>query len=310
VRVLVTGADGFAGRRLVPRLAAEGHEVVAGVGGAPPAFPEDVRVIGLELRRHDSVAACVAPGFDAVVHLAAVASGAEARRDPGAAWEVNAAGTARLCEAVAEGVGRTGRNARVLVVSTGEVYGAGRGRRLRRETDAAQPCSPYAASKLGAEVAALEVRRRTGLAVVVARPFPHTGAGQDDRFVVPAFARRLAAARRSGAGTIAVGNLEPVRDFLHVDDVIDAYVALIGRGRPGAVYNIASGQGVSVGGVLARLQAMLGSRIAPLSDPSLMRQADVPYLVGDATRLRNDTGWAPRRTLNDALAEVVRAQAH
>jgi GDP-4-dehydro-6-deoxy-D-mannose reductase len=313
VRILVTGADGFAGRRLVPRLVGQGHDVVAAVGGAPPppAFPDGVAVTGLDLRQDGSVAACVAPGFDAVVHLAAVASGTEARRDPGMAWEVNAAGTARLCEAIADQRAAGGREPRVLVVSTAEVYGAarGRGRRLRRETDVTRPCSPYAASKLGAEVAALEAQRRTGLAVVVARPFPHTGAGQDERFVVPAFARRLAAARRVGAGTIAVGNLEPVRDFLHVDDVLDAYLALIERGAAGAVYNIASGRGVSIADVLARLQAMLGSRIAPVADPSLMRQADVPYLVGDATRLRERTGWTPRRSLDDALAEVVRAQA-
>ncbi len=309
MRVLVTGADGFVGRRLVPRLAEAGYAVVAAVQGVAPPFPDGIPTVRLELRQAGSVAACVAPGFDAVVHLAAVASGTEARRDPGTAWEVNAAGTARLCEAVVGVRERSGRDARVLVVSTAEVYGVGVGQRVRRETDALLPCSPYAASKLGAEVAAFEVQRRTGLAVIVARPFPHTGAGQTDRAVVPAFARRLAAARRDGATTIPVGNLAPVRDFLHVDDVVDAYVALLERGEPGSAYNIASGLGVSIGEVLERLRVMIGGRITAAPDPALVRQADIPHLVGDATRLRDGTGWAPRRTLDDALAEVARAEA-
>ena len=310
MRVLVTGADGFVGRRLVPRLTEAGHDVVAAVQGVAPPFPSGVQTRRLELRQADSVAACVAPGFDAVAHLAAVASGTEARRDPGMAWEVNAAGTARLCEAVADVRDRSGRDTRVLVVSTAEVYGAGVGQRLRQEADALLPCSPYAASKVGAEVAAIEVQRRTGLAVIVARPFPHTGAGQTDRAVVPAFARRLVAARRDGATTIPVGNLDPVRDFLHVDDVVDAYAALLERGQPGLAYNIASGLGVSIGEVLERLRAMIGGRVTATPDPTLVRQADIPHLVGDATRLRDGMGWAPRRTLDDALAEVARAEAH
>jgi GDP-4-dehydro-6-deoxy-D-mannose reductase len=309
VKVLVTGADGFVGRRLVPRLVREGHDVVGAVQRGATRMPEGVQTTELELCRPESVTACVAPGYDAVVHLAAVASGTEARRDPGMAWEVNAAGTARLCEAAADVWLRGGRETLVLVVSTAEVYGQGTGDRPRRETDATLPCSPYAASKLGAEVAALEVHRRTGLKVVVARPFPHTGAGQGDRAVVPAFARRLVAARRGGDGTILVGNLQPVRDFLHVEDVVDAYVALLERGEPGSVYNIASGHGVSVGDVLERLRALIGGRIEAVPDPSLRRPADILHLVGDAGRLRQRTGWAPRRTLDDALAEVVRAEA-
>jgi GDP-4-dehydro-6-deoxy-D-mannose reductase len=146
--------------------------------------------------------------------------------------------------------------------------------------------------------------------VLVARPFPHTGAGQTDRAVVPAFARRLVAARRDGASAIPVGNLDPVRDFLHVDDVVDAYVALLERGEPGSAYNIASGQGVTIGDVFERLRKMIGRHVTAVPDPSLVRQADIPHLVGDATRLRDRTGWAPRRTLDDALAEVARAEAH
>ena len=306
MKILVTGADGFVGSRLVPRLAADGHQVTAAIrrGTRAPAGP--AHVVELELRDAGSVAACAGPGFDATVHLAAVASGLDARRDPGAAWEVNAAGTARLCEALA-----AGRLAGplCLLVSTAEVYGIRSGTDLRRETDPAVPVSPYAASKLGAEIAGLEVGRRTGLRVVIARPFPHTGAGQNPELVVPAFARRLGEARVAGRDTIVTGNLEVVRDFLHVDDVVEAYVALLRSGVAGEVYNIASGTPVRLGELLARLAALVGVTVRPVTDPALLRTADVPHLVGDAGKLRARTGWAPRRSLDDALREVVGAQA-
>lgn len=311
MRVLVTGADGFVGTWLVRRLLRDGHEVVGAVqGGArrlTPAEQAAVQWLPLELTDPDSVRAVAGKAYDAVVHLAAVASGPDAARDPGTAWVVNAAGTARLVQALLGAKEREGIDPLVLAVSTGEVYGRAPG--PRRETDPVAPCSPYAASKVGAEVAALEAWRRGGLRVVVARAFPHTGPGQDTRFVVPAFAERLRMAKRTGAPVIKVGNLEPVREFLHVDDVVDAYVRLLGHGAPGEVYNVASGEGISVGTLLERLGALIGVHVVPEVDARLVRSADIPCLVGDATRLRSAVGWVPRHSLEETLKDVVHAQA-
>ncbi|OLC46883.1 MAG: hypothetical protein AUI55_00215 [Gemmatimonadetes bacterium 13_1_40CM_2_70_7] len=318
MRVLVTGADGFVGRWLVRRLLADGREVYAAVRPAmSAAHPDDglsdaeraaVRWLPLELLDPDSIRQCAAGPYDAVVHLAAVASGPEALRDPGAAWMVNAVGTVRLCHELA--VGKAGGRADplVLVVSTSEVYGRGEAR-PRREVDLPMPCSPYAASKLGEETAALEAWRRAGLRVIVARPFAHTGPGQDARFVVPAFAQRLRFARRIDAPVVKVGNLEPVREFLHVQDVVDAYARLLTKGQPGEIYNVASGDGISLEDLLFRMAGLLGVRPIPEADPDLMRPADIPHLVGDGAKLRHATGWAPRFTLDAILKDVLDAQA-
>jgi GDP-4-dehydro-6-deoxy-D-mannose reductase len=314
VKVLVTGADGFVGRVVVRRLIDDGREVHAAIrpmaapleDGLTAAERASVRWVPLELTDLESVRRCAAEPYDAVVHLAAVASGAEAQRDPGYAWTVNAAGTARLVDALAQGR-RDGRgDPQVLVVSTGEVYGRGDGT-PRRETDPVAPCSPYAASKLGAEVAALEGWRRAGLRVVIARTFAHTGPGQDARFVVPAFAQRLKFARKIGAPVVKVGNLEPVREFLHVQDAVDAYARLLVQGEPGSVYNVASGQGTKLEDLLYRMASMVGVRPIVEADPELMRPADIPYLVGDATKIRAATGWAPRYRLEDTLKQVLDA---
>src|SRR2546430_1711350 len=227
VKVLVTGADGFVGRWLLRRLLADGREVYGAVrpGQSPPpvapaadltpAERDAVRWLPLELTDADSVRRAVDLPYDAVVHLAAVSSGVDATRDSGFAWTVNAAGTARIVQVLAEAK-RVGRaDPVVLVVSTGEVYGACAEQRPRRETDPVVPSSPYAASKAGAELAALEAWRRAGLRVVVARAFAHTGPGQDARFVVPAFAERLRFAKRVGAPVVKVGNLETVQASLN-----------------------------------------------------------------------------------------------
>jgi GDP-4-dehydro-6-deoxy-D-mannose reductase len=316
MRVLVTGAEGFVGRAMVRTLLGAGHQVQAGIRpGGPLEVPElspveraAVVAVPLELLETASVDSAMAWRPDAVVHLAAVASGMDARRDIGAAWAVNASGTARVADAL--GRLREGGEADpcLLVVSSGEVYGGGV-ERPRRETDPLLPCSPYAATKAGAEIAALEVWRRTGLRAVIARPFPHTGAGQTDRAVAPAFAARLRAAGRSGAATVRTGNLDPVRDFLHVQDVTNAYLALLTHGVPGEAYNVASGEGISLRELLRRLAGHLGVTATPELDPALVRTADIPHLVGDSTKLRAATGWQPTIALDQTLKEVADAEA-
>jgi GDP-4-dehydro-6-deoxy-D-mannose reductase len=315
MKALVTGADGFVGGWLARRLLEGGHSVVGTHrrgGGPSPVLTslETARVEWreLELGSRESIENACRGRWDAVVHLAALSSGSEARENPGLAWEVNAAGTARLCEVLGMRVVARQSDPNFLLVSTGEVYGTGQGV-ARRESDPVLPCSPYSASKLGAEIAALEVARRTGLRVIVARPFPHTGAGQDMRFVIPALASRIQAARRIGAPTIKTGTLDTVRDFLDVRDVSEAYLALLERGTIGETYNIASGEGHPLTEILERLERLARWRVRPELEPRLARRSDIAHLVGDAGKLRSETGWRPRIPLDQTLQDLLDAQA-
>ena len=98
-----------------------------------------------------------------------------------------------------------------------------------------------------------------------------------------------------------------MRDFLHVDDVVEAYIALAARGRPGEAYNVASGVGHSVGDLARRVLARVGIAARIESDLALVRPAEVPALVGSAAKLAADTGWAPRRTLDDLIDDLIAA---
>lgn len=317
MRVLVTGADGFVGRHLVARLLEEGHHVLAACrpGGAPPdrwldpRWQQAVQGVPFELTDPASIRATLRDPCEAIVHLAAVATVREARQDPGRAWVVNAAGTARLLEAVIDARTRNGGDPLILVVSSAEVYGSGPAS-PRVETDPLCPQTPYAASKAGGEIAALEARRRAGLRTVIARPFQHTGPYQPLQYVVPSFVQRLAAAKASGSTRVPTGNLEPIRDVLDVRDVVEAYIGLLSQGVPGEVYNIARGEGVKLGEVFDRLADLIDVKAEPLLDPALIRTGDIPYLVGDPNKLRRATGWSPKITLDQTLRDIVDAQAH
>ena len=312
MKVLVTGADGFVGQWLVQALLEAGHLVTGAVrdgrpipGRLTPAAVAAVQWIPLDLQDAASIDAVASAPAEWVVHLAAVASSVEAGRDPAHAWAVNAAGTARLVESLAGGADPR----RVVVVSTSEVYGAGEPR-PRRESDPVNPGSPYAASKVAAEIAALEAGRRAGLAVMVARPFPHTGPGQTTSYVAPAFLDRIRLAQRTGAVAVKTGNLDPVRELLDVRDVVEAYLALLERGRSGEVYNVARGEGIAIGDLFDRIARAAGAHVLPEPDPSLLRANDVPHLVGDPSKITSETGWRARRPLDQTLRDLVDAQAH
>ena len=310
--VLVTGAGGFVGGWLAKALLASGREVIGATtsGVAPTRTPlgdaevAAVEWVPIELQDSISVTSLVHRHLDAVVHLAAMSSGADARRDPGLAWAINAGGTARLLDELGKRRLAGEADPLVVIASTGEVYGA-KARTPLREDAPVAPVSPYAASKAGAELAARETHERTGLRVVMARPFQQTGPGQDDRFVAPALVRRLLAAKSLGAHAVKVGNLEPVRDFLDVRDVAEALVSLVARGAAGETYNIATGKGVALSDLFQLVAEAVGVTAIPEADPRLMRAADIPYLVGDAAKLTLATGWRSAIPLERTLGDLV-----
>ena len=310
--VLVTGAAGFVGTYMLDALRTAGAEIVA-LATDPPEIPAAVGEITWrygDLRDERYVADVVdAARPDTVIHLAAIAHVQTAAADPALAWDVNVTATARLLHELgrARDAGRI--DPTVLVVGSAEQYGRHDTHESPLvESSVQAPRTVYAATKAAQEILALQCWRATGLKVVVARSFNHSGRGQPTRFLLPALVQRAVELRGAAPGTsMPVGNRSPVRDFLHVSDVVAAYISLCQRGAPGEAYNVASGTGWSVQQILERVLARAGVHATPVEDPSLVRPVDVPVLVGDSHKLQRATGWSATRALDDIIDDLLHA---
>jgi GDP-4-dehydro-6-deoxy-D-mannose reductase len=293
MKALVTGASGFVGGYLVAHLESEGDDAVGLDRGD-----------GLDITDRTGAAEIfTAHAPEVVYHLAA-------RTHVGDSWtsaqqviETNVVGTLNVLDAA-----RAAGARRVLVIGSAEEYGLVEPTSGRLTEDAPlRPFTPYGASKVGAAFLALQAYLGTGLETIRVRAFNHTGPGQPPRFLVPALAHRIAMTERSGGDNIAVGNLDPVREVNDVRDIVRAYRMLVVSGAAGDVYNVCGGVGVAVREVAQRLLAQATRPMELVVDPALARPADVPVLVGDPSKLIAATGWQPRHTLDDTLADMLAA---
>ena len=299
MRILVTGISGFVGQHLARALFARGHEVAGtcldecalpGTEGRVELYRLDLAAergrIDEELR-----AAMAAFRPERIVHLAGLAHVGRSWAQPADYERVNVAGTQAVLDA-AVGVP-------VLFTSSAEVYGAvPEDEQPIVETRAPAPVSPYGRTKAAGERLVLA---RGG---VVARPFNFIGAGQAPSFALPTFARQLAAIEAGQQpAVLAVGNLEARRDFVHVKDGAEALALLVERGAPGAVYNVARGQAISIREALDVLLDAAGFAVEITVDERFLRPSDTPLLCGSAEPLRR-LGWTPRRTTAEAIADL------
>jgi len=140
--------------------------------------------------------------------------------------------------------------------------------------------------------------------VILARPFNHIGPGQTASFVLPSFAQQLARVSRGGSVTLEVGNLSAVRDFTHVQDIVEAYGLLLEKGKRGEVYNLGSGVGRTIESMLQLLVARSGREVTVKVDPKRLRPVEIPVLIGDVQKL-NALGWSATRTVEQALGEIL-----
>ncbi len=319
MKALVTGAGGFVGQWLCRALLEAGHTVAGGTPDNPAAatmLAEDehagITWVRGDIRRADDVRAFLdAATPDVVFHLAGVSSVTGAALDAGTATDVNVVGAARLMAEIRVRR-RTGvLDPLVLIVGSAEQYGRHDPSEQPLSEDAEQcPLSVYAATKAAQEVVALEAFRSEGVRVVCTRSFNHSGAGQSPTFLLPALVSRALAARTQRPPKLTIGSPTIVRDFLHVNDVVDAYMALATRGRPGEVYNISSGRGTSVKDLAVAILAAAGVKAPIVTDPELVRGADVPSLVGDNSKLREATGWSPEHGIPDIIEDLIAHTAH
>ncbi|HVO12190.1 MAG TPA: NAD-dependent epimerase/dehydratase family protein [Vicinamibacteria bacterium] len=301
--VLVTGGAGLIGAALCRRVCRNGHQVVAlddlSVGNAE-RLPAAVRLVRGDVRDAGLLHRLLLELRPRrVFHLAALHFIPECNARPVDTLDINVGGTRNLLE----GCQRV-RPRSVFVASTAAVYPVA-GSPFSEETPVG-PIDIYGHSKAMAEDLARLFHRDTGVRTVVGRLFNVIGPDDPNPHLVPAVVSQV----RSGRAVLEIGNLEPVRDYVHVDDVVAGILAAEGgAAAEWVVYNIGSGCGRSVRQVLAAAQAAAARPIEIVQTAERRRAVERQELVGEIAKLSRDTAWTPRVPFEAAIAALVWGEA-
>lgn len=307
--VFVTGIAGFAGSWLAEELLRAGYRVFGALHPKETtrhlaAIKSDLELVRLDIqkgKRVEQILRTIKPRY--ICHLAALASVWRSLRDRRQVFRVNFEGTVNLLEA-AHGVGGLRK---FLFISSADCYGVPRPKSKHlTEAQPLAPISPYALSKAVAEQACRYYLDRHRLPVTIARSFPHTGPRQSDDFVVPSFARQIAAIEATRKKPIIkVGNLSVRRDYSDVRDIVRGYRLILQKGEPGRVYHLSSGRTVSIESLLERLLAMSSKKITVHVERGLFRPADIPIQRGDNRRAVQELGYERRYSLRTTLRDTL-----
>lgn len=304
--VLVTGAGGFIGSRLVQKLVESGAKVSAFVRYTsrpefgnltflPPEIFQQIKIIRGDLEDHSAVDKAV-EGVDLVFHLGALISIPYSYVHPVENVRTNILGTLNVLEACRH------RGVKLIHTSTSEVYGSA----LRVPIDEEHPLqaqSPYAASKIGADKLVESYYRSFGVQSVTVRPFNTYGPGQSNRAVIPTIITQALTSNQ-----IHLGNLTTRRDFTYLDDTVDGFFKAASSGKwDGQVYNLGTGFEVTIGDVAQQIFDYLKIQPEIIIDQNRIRpeKSEVLRLVSDNRKARQALGWQPHVNLGEGLAATV-----
>jgi GDP-4-dehydro-6-deoxy-D-mannose reductase len=310
MRALVTGVSGFVGGHLAEHLISQGDLVVGlSASGRWPAelahLGKTVRIEPFDLVEKDEaeLAELVRRKQPEVIyHLAAQSNPQGSLTDPRGTWTLNLVGSLNLLEAVKS----SGLKPRVILVGSGVSYGNPAPEFIPVGEDCPlRPNNPYAASKAAVDLLGIQHHLSYGTDVVMVRPFNHAGPRQSSRYVLAALALQVAEVESGRRDCLEVGNLDVVRDFTDVRDVVRAYRLLASDGKPGEIYNLGSGQGTKIADALEHLRSLANGPIPVRVDAGRVRAVDQPLLVADACKLREAVGWEPGYTIEQTLADML-----
>lgn len=311
MRILITGITGMVGSHLAEYVLAHHPDVeVHGMVRWRSPRANLVKVAGRvtlhegELRDlHSLVRVLETVRPERIFHLAAQSYVSASFTAPADTLHTNVIGTTNLLDAVR----LTGIDPRIHICSSSEVYGQVREDEVPiRESNEFRPASPYAVSKCGEDMIALQYFLSYGIKTIRTRMFTHTGPRRGEVFAESAFAKQIAEVEAGlRPNPIKVGNLNSVRTFADVSDAVRAYWLLLEKCPPGEVYNIGGERTMTVGEMLDVLIGMAGCRIRCEVDPALVRPSDVTLQIPDTSKFRAATGWEPKVPLETTLHNLL-----
>ncbi len=269
-KALVTGISGFVGPYLKRELEDNGYEVLGldRHGGGQGVLVCDITDYASVFKAVEMTKP------DLVLHLAGFSSVSRSFEEPEMCRRINVTGTKNLLDAISG----LGLKPKILVISSADVYGEPEHLPID-EKHPLNPVSPYGKSRAEQEKLALSYE----LPVTISRSFNHTGRDQPDSFVIPSFRKQVEEAE--DGGTIRVGNLDIVRDFSDVRDVVRAYRLLLEKGKAGEIYNVGSGTGHSLRDILDMFIRETKKRLVVKVDDARLRKDDISRQVAGTAKI-------------------------
>ena len=311
MRALITGITGFAGSHLAEYLLSEHPDVeVFGTYRWRSRMEniehlrDKVTLLEADLRDYTSMHAALERSRpDYVFHLAAQSFVPSSWTAPNETLSTNVTGQTNLFEAIRA----LKIDPVVQIACSSEEYGLVLPDEVPiKETNPLRPLSPYAVSKMAQDFLGYQYFQSYGLKAIRTRGFNHTGPRRGHVFVTSNFCSQVAAIEHGmQEPVIRVGNIEAVRDFTDVRDMVRGYWLAVTKGKPGEVYNIATGHGIKIRELLDRILALSTVKVTVETDPDRLRPSDVEILIGDSSRFRADTGWEPRIPFEKTLLDLL-----
>jgi len=309
MKALITGISGFAGSHLAEFLLNKGYKVYGTFYDKSTfsnlnGFIDNIKLFENDIRNYNDLKQIIKKVQpDEIYHLAAISFIPTALKNPKITFDTNLYGTLNLYKAIIE----LKLNPKILFVGSADEYGLVKENDLPiKETCPLCPINPYAISKMSADFLSYFYFKNYNLNIIRVRPFNHIGARQSPEFVCSSFAKQIAEIEKGlKEPMIKVGNLEAKRDFTDVRDIVRAYWLALDKGEPGEVYNICSGNVVSIKVLLNRLLNMPKKKIKIIQDPKRLRPSDIPLLVGDFKKFTKQTNWKLEIPLEKTLKDIL-----
>lgn len=307
-KILITGAGGFVGTYLIKELQKSPENEIFGAvfsatSDVSSLLPSD-HVIEGDLSNYDFAKNLVSKSMpDVIYHLAALSVVGTSEAKALSVINTNTTISYNLLEAVKN----ITPAARFVAIASANVYGAViDSSKPINESTPIRPLNPYAVSKVSQEMLATMYHLAYGLDVVIVRPFNHTGVGQTTDFVVPKLAEQFARIENGELeSVIEVGNLDTVRDFTDVRDMVVAYILAAKSGKSGEIYNIGSGTGHSISDIINILQSLSTAKVEIKVKEELVRKSDVPILVCEVAKFKSICSWTPKISINQTLSDIL-----
>lgn len=308
-RVLITGVSGFAGSFLAELLVERNCKIFGTVISEDTknidAVKNKMQLYKCNLKNYEEVEEVVKKTLpDYIFHLAALPSPAESFKNVGETFVNNVLAEANILESVRINILKT-KKPRILIVASADEYGLVTKTNKLDENTPLNPTSPYAVSKIAQDFLGLQYFNAYKMDIVRVRPFNHIGPRQSPSFVISAFAEQVAQIEKNPEKIMSVGNLEAIRDFTDVRDMVKAYVLALEKCPAGEVYNLGSGAGSKISDLLDILISFSSVHITVKKDPSRFRPIDIPVLICNNFKFSKVTQWKPEINIKDTLKDVL-----